>query len=356
MSFFSTDSSSVILDGMYYYVTFTSSSGTYISFKKNTLINYIMVGGGGSGGGAYFFSISNSSATYTTSAGGGGGSGGDIKTGILNDVSGTINIGVGLGGICYYNSGKFIPNNGSYTTLSYNNIIIDVSGGIHGNNGTSNELSSGIGGITYIDTGSGGNGGYLDQTIYKQPFPPPPPIIIFRQTTSSTNYNISYENYILNGKNVGSFGGGGGGGTCNFTQDVPGLSTGSGGNGGVNGSNGINATNYGGGGGGGSSFSFDFTSVGSGGNGSDGVIILSFSSINTNYLVDGNDIINLFYPLSNGITPANETGYKFNNDGNISDLNMLFYPYIKGTKAIQTGFKSGNQDLNEIFQNINVIP
>lgn len=70
---------------------------------------------------------------------------------------------------------------------------------------------------------------------------------------------------------------------------------------------------------------------------------------NTNYLVNGTDLIQIFMPLSQGTQYAIQTGYKV--EGN--DLNTIFEPYTGGTQIITTGYNtSGYGDLNTIFSPI----
>jgi len=81
----------------------------------------------------------------------------------------------------------------------------------------------------------------------------------------------------------------------------------------------------------------------------------------TNYLVNGKDLSDIFYPLSPDVSgQTTPTGITYNDGTGPKDLITLFASYFAGTTtADTTNYTSsafGGRDLNTIFQNINVPP
>jgi hypothetical protein len=313
----------------------------------------------------YYSIYSSGSGTTIISSGGGGGSGSEFITDNLTiPANTTINITVGNGG----NNTQNIS--GGDSTFNYSGYSQTATGGSNGNFG----YNDGTGALNTFSTGSGGNGGNtrwsggspINPNIYTYSTIPP---------TSSSDYNTNYENYQLNGLNIGTFGGGGGGGAVLISTSSDGSSgldsisesgppTGSGG-----GLNNINASNYGAGGAGGAGSQYPSSRYG--GLGSDGIVIISFKNdgitptptpaLNTNFLVNYGgyitDLSSIFYPRQD-----TDLILSYNTDLIVNDIDLteIFYPYTNGDKVSQTFYITNGSgestDLSQIFQNINVIP
>ena len=261
--------SSVYYSTNYTFVTFTNpatNTGTITFNTSNPVsVNYLIVGGGGSGGAGG----DQNSPIYISF--GGGGASGTILQGIVTvSPNTTCNISVGSGGVCNNPStGNYTPNNGTASFLTYSTGTLTGGGGAYGKNGQFTQASSTPGG-TNAD-GNGGNGYYANS-----------PQLVYYNGSNASNYNTTYQNYIVDSYNLGTFGGGGGGGS---QQSTPYTGEGSGGNGGYyTGTSTITyytpdpGTNGGGGGGGSTSYisqqPYQLNQAGaSGGN---GVVILWF--------------------------------------------------------------------------------
>jgi len=329
MSFFNVTGNPTIITPQqsgtsYYFVTFSNPGTGSIKFNSPVSdVSYLVVGGGGGGSSGY--------TTPSLSAGGGGGASGDLITGsfipILNQ---SIGITIGAGG--QGGNRNIIAPLGNGAGYTGNPSIINTIITAYGGQGAGSE--NGLGGIN-SSYGSGGNGGQIG---------------VDRNQTNASGYPAGFSPYLLNGYNVGNWGGGGGAGEVGTFYPIS-NPEGQGGIGGTSTTSPFAGTNGGGGGGG------DYNKQ-SGASGGNGVVILSFKQVIGYYIPGGQDLSDIFYPLSlGGVTGSTGTGYNYNTGTGFQDLTSLFALYIPGsTAAPQTFYKTdyyGGHDLNQVFQNIN---
>jgi hypothetical protein len=337
MSFFNVTGNPTIITPQqsgtsYYFVTFSNPGTGTITFTSPVSdVSYLVVGGGGGGSAGYQEVI----IPNILDGAGGGGAGGDLLNGTFSPtISQLINISIGSGGSGGDVYSGRAGGSGNLSIITYNSNTITAFGG----NGAA---SDGIGGVSSY--GSGGNGA----VIGNQDRPP----------TNASGYPSGFSPYTLNGYNVGSWGGGGAAGYL-INSPIPNSNPqGQGGTGGVVGnSNGNPGINGGGGGGG-----CGQLPLGNGGNGGNGVVILSFKQDTKYKIPGGQDLSDIFYPLSlGGVTGSTGTGYNYNTGSGFQDLTNLFAQYVTGTPtAPQTYYTTnyyGGKDLNQVFQNINYPP
>lgn len=314
----------------YYFVTF-NNNGTITFNSSVSPISYLVVGGGGGGGAGYSF--------VPISGGGGGGASGDLKTGIFSPLlNQIINITVGAGG--QGGNIMIIGPKGTGSGFNGNPSIIDTIITANGGEGAgpgNGQTISGLGGInsTY---GNGGNGGQTGDST--------------RNPSNASGYPSGFSPYILNGFNVGNWGGGGGAGDL-FSPSPNSTPQGQGGIGGTSNTSPTAGINGGGGGGG------DYFNSPNGANGGQGVVILSFKQLTEYKIPGGNDLVDIFFPLSSGgTTGTTGTGYNYNTVSGYQDLKDLFAQYVPGSPtAPQTYYTTdyyGGKDLNLVFEPLTI--
>lgn len=279
-----TTSGMVTSSDSYTFVTFTNpNANNYIYFTtfNNVNINFLIVGGGGSGG-AGGGSLNRS--TQLTC--GGGGQGADVvnsNTIFASFVN--INVTVGAGGQCLViGENNFKPNNGASSSITQNNITFTAVGGNCGANADFSNQSTSTPGGTSSPLKAGGSGG---NGRNRQLFVNTPSGLIQGYNydgSDASNYNTIYQNFTIDGVNLGTFSGSGSGGGPR-RSGLPSYykAQGSGGIGGYLDLQGntifpTNGTNGGGGGGAYTSSTTGNALNQAGGSGGNGVVILWFAN------------------------------------------------------------------------------